>query len=40
MMIDVDALTRRFENLTSQYVQVTSLLLFYGRQYRPNFQCC
>ena len=36
MMIDVDALKRRFGNLTAQYIQVSSLLSLYDRQQLPN----
>ena len=35
MMIDVDSLTRRFGNLTAQYVKITTLLSYHAREYLP-----
>ena len=32
MMIDIDSLTRRFGNLTAQYIQVTTLLSYYNKK--------
>ena len=35
MMIDVDALTRRFGNLPAQYVNIAAILSYYNRTCRP-----